>query len=143
MRVLRTIFLLLPFCGLAWTADLKVRVLDPNSEAVAGAQITLYPAGTSTPVALRTSSSESMVTIDGLSDGHYQLQVLAPGFAPQSIDVSVPTETAVDGEACDCRRVGDRGGNSNPHSYAAGGFGSKHLDARERAVAGDATRGGF
>ena len=95
MRVLRTIFLLLPFCGLAWTADLKVRVLDPNSEAVAGAQITLYPAGTSTPVALRTSSSESMVTIDGLSDGHYQLQVLAPGFAPQSIDVSVPTETAV------------------------------------------------
>jgi outer membrane cobalamin receptor len=72
-------------------ADLKIKIVDPHSAAVAGAQVSVFPADSATPVAVLTSSSEGAVSLGGLSDGRYRVQVLAPGFAPQTVDVPAIT----------------------------------------------------
>ena len=38
-------------------AEIKVRVVDPQSAVVAGAQVTLFAAGSSTPLAVQYSSA--------------------------------------------------------------------------------------
>ena len=90
MRVFRAVVSLVLLSVSVLAADLKVRVVDPHSNAVADAQVSLFPANESTARAVLTTSGEGMIMLTGLADGHYRLQVLAPGFAPQSVDVSVP-----------------------------------------------------
>ena len=82
----------------AFAADLKLKVVDPNSAAVPGAQVSIFAADQS--VLLRSASTAGDGTADlaGVADGRYRVQVLAPGFAPYSSDVSLPqssTMTAV------------------------------------------------
>src|SRR5277367_3987605 len=84
MRALRASFLIFVVLAVASAADLKVKVIDPQSAAVAGAQVTLL--GTESAISsakIATTSAEGIATFPGLST-HYQLQVqvLAPGFAP-------------------------------------------------------------
>jgi vitamin B12 transporter len=90
MRVFRAVISLVLLTVSVLAADLKVRVVDPHSNAVADAQVSLFPANESTPRAVLTTSGEGMITLTGLADGHYRLQVLAPGFAPQTVDMSMP-----------------------------------------------------
>jgi vitamin B12 transporter len=84
MRALCASFLIFVALAVASAADLKVKVLDPQSAAVAGAQVTLLgteSAASSTRIA--TTSAEGIATFGGLSStSAYQVQVLAPGFAP-------------------------------------------------------------
>ncbi len=90
MRFVRTVvviaFLSLP----VFAVDLKVKVVDPNSSAIGSAQVSLLPAEQSTPVGVLITSAEGLVSFTGISDGQYRLQLLAPGFAPQTVDVTVP-----------------------------------------------------
>jgi vitamin B12 transporter len=90
MRVLRTVVSLLFLSAWLLAADLKVKVVDPHSDAVAGAQVSVFPGGTATPTAVLMTSGEGTVSFSGLPDGRYQLQVLAPGFAPQTVEVVMP-----------------------------------------------------
>jgi vitamin B12 transporter len=90
MRVFRTVVSLALFSASLFAADLKIRVVDPHSNAVPGAQVSVLPADGSTPVAVLSTSGEGMVSLNGLTDGRYRVQVLAPGFAPQTAEVSVP-----------------------------------------------------
>ncbi len=62
MRVLRTVISLVVVSTSLFAADLKIKVVDPHSEAVAGVQISVFPADTSTPAAVLTTSSEGTVT---------------------------------------------------------------------------------
>lgn len=71
----------------ASAADLKIRVLDPQSAAVAGAQVELLKKNSSTPVAVANTSAEGVVQFRGLEDDAYSVRVLAPGFAEQSVEV--------------------------------------------------------
>jgi outer membrane cobalamin receptor len=94
MRALRAWFLLFVALAAASAADLKVKVVDPQSAAVAGAQVSLSSRCTDTPQEVVTSSSEGVATFGGLRVTHspspacpLHLQVLAPGFAPQTEDV--------------------------------------------------------
>jgi vitamin B12 transporter len=83
MRALRASFLLFVLLAAASAADLKVKVIDPQSAAVSGAQVTLFVTGanpSSTKTA--TTSAEGIAVFGGLPSSAYQLQVLAPGFAP-------------------------------------------------------------
>jgi vitamin B12 transporter len=89
MRFARTVVVAL-LSASAFAADLKVRVVDPNSSSVSSAQVSLLPAGQTTPVGVLLTSSEGVASFTGISDGQFRLQVLAPGFAPQTIDVTVP-----------------------------------------------------
>jgi len=88
MRVLRTVFFILLSASL-FADDLKLRVLDPHSEPVSGAQVSVFAVDSSTPLAVLTTSSEGMVALNGMNRGRYRLQVLAPGFAPQTSDIMV------------------------------------------------------
>ena len=90
MRVLRTIVSLLFLSASLLAADLKVKVVDPHSDAVSGAQVSVFPGGTATPTAVLMSSGEGTASFSGLRDGRYQLQVLAPGFAAQTVEVAMP-----------------------------------------------------
>ncbi|MGB7823070.1 MAG: TonB-dependent receptor plug domain-containing protein, partial [Candidatus Sulfotelmatobacter sp.] len=88
MRALGALFLLFVFLAAASAADLKVKVVDPQSATVSGAQISLFSKGTDTPLKIVFSSAEGMATFPGVSSGNYQIQVLAPGFAPQTEDIA-------------------------------------------------------
>lgn len=80
----------------ASATDLKIRVIDPQSAAVSGAQVQLAPSGNSTPIAVQETSSEGIVIFHDLAKGTYQLKVLAAGFAVASEDVSPSnTETTI------------------------------------------------
>src|SRR4029077_3825523 len=98
MRILCASFLLFVSFAAASAADLKVKVIDPQSAAVAGAQVSLLSRGTQTFLRIATTTAEGIATFDGLnsselSSGGYQVQVLAPGFALQTSDVSATHET--------------------------------------------------
>jgi outer membrane cobalamin receptor len=84
MRALRASFLIFVALAAASAADLKVKVLDPQSAAVAGAQVSLLSKGTDSPLRTATTSAEGIATLGELSSGSYQIQVLAPGFAMQT-----------------------------------------------------------
>jgi outer membrane cobalamin receptor len=90
MRVVRTVVSFVFLSAFVFASDLKIRVADPNSAAVSGAQVSVFPADTSTPVAVLDTSAEGIVSFTGLADGHYRVQVLAPGFAPLTPDVTLP-----------------------------------------------------
>jgi vitamin B12 transporter len=88
MRALRASFLLLVTIAAASAADLKVKVVDPQSAVVSGAQVTLFSKGSDTALKIATTSAEGIATFGELSSGSYQIQVLAPGFAPHTEDVA-------------------------------------------------------
>src|ERR1700678_4549977 len=97
MRALRASFLPFVLLVAASAADLKVKVVDPQS-AVAGAQVSLFASVPSASVTRKllfttTTSAEGVASFTGLtteiSADAYQVEVLAPGFAPQA--EKVPT----------------------------------------------------
>ncbi len=87
MRALRASLLLFVALTAASAADLKVKVIDPQSAAVAGAQVSLLSKGNDTALKSATSSAEGVATFNQLPSGTYHIQVLAPGFAAQTQDV--------------------------------------------------------
>jgi vitamin B12 transporter len=71
----------------AAAADLKIKILDPQSAAVAGAQVQLFQTNLEKPAAVGLTSAEGVVSFPLASPGTYKLRVLAPGFAAETIDV--------------------------------------------------------
>ena len=99
MRALRASFLLFVALAAASAADLKVKVIDPHSAVVAGAQVLLTSKCTGTSVAVVTSSALGVATFAGLRIADLpsgkcplHLQVLAPGFASQIEDVATHSD---------------------------------------------------
>jgi vitamin B12 transporter len=88
MRALCASLLLLVALAAASAADLKIKVVDPQSAAVRGAQVSLSSKGTAAPLKTATTSTEGIATLGDLSPGNYQIQVLAPGFAPYIEDLT-------------------------------------------------------
>jgi outer membrane cobalamin receptor len=83
---LLSVFLL--FSAAASAADLKVKIVDPRAAAVAGAQVSLLPNASDKPVKVATSSAEGIVSLGEAPAGSYRIQVLAAGFAPQTVAVA-------------------------------------------------------
>jgi vitamin B12 transporter len=76
------------FCvSAAFAADLRVKVVDPHSAAVAGAQVSIYRQGESIPVQVRSTSGdgETVFHLEGATG--LRAYVLAPGFAAAWADV--------------------------------------------------------
>ena len=100
MRVFRIfIFLGLVAPGLislsAFAADLTIRVVDPNSAAVVGVQVSIFSQQSTTPLGVLTTSTEGKVVMSGWQAGSYRVQVLAPGFSPANVDVSLPQDSTI------------------------------------------------
>lgn len=72
----------------ASATDIKIRVVDPQSAAVSGAQVELLVPGSSTIRAVQKTSAEGVVIFHDIEDRSYRCRVLAPGFASGSVDVS-------------------------------------------------------
>ena len=72
----------------AAAADLKVKVVDPQGASVAGAQVSLERAGEGKVLATLRTSAEGSGILRLPDSGRYQIQVLAPGFAIETVDVS-------------------------------------------------------
>ena len=93
------VFATILLCALAASAaEIKIRVIDPQSAAVNGAQVSLWrpgvPAGqnTASPLAVENTSAEGVVSFHNAAQGPYRVQILAPGFAAQTIDISSSAE---------------------------------------------------
>jgi vitamin B12 transporter len=83
-RVFSCVILLLMAAS---AAELRIKVVDPQSAAVAAAHVTLmYPAD-STPAQVAATSAEGVAVFHPTSIGPYHIQVFAPGFAVQDADI--------------------------------------------------------
>jgi hypothetical protein len=71
----------------ASAADIKLKVVDPQSAAVAGAQVELFRADSSIPAAIQTTSAEGLAVFRGLDAASYRARILAAGFAEQTEDI--------------------------------------------------------
>jgi vitamin B12 transporter len=95
MRFSQVFAVLLLFVAAVSAADLQLKVVDPQSAAVSGAQVTLSRSAVpghenvASPIAVQLTSVEGLVSFRNIAEGSYRVQILAPGFAAQTID-SVP-----------------------------------------------------
>lgn len=82
----------------ASAADFKLKVVDPQSAVISGAQVTLWrspasgQADVGSPIALQRTSVEGVAVFRNIPDGSYQLRILAQGFAPQTLDLRPSAE---------------------------------------------------
>lgn len=91
-RIFASIFPLFIFVSIA-SAEIKIKVVDPQDAAVAGAQVQLLEPGKPAPRAAQNTSAEGLA-IFREPPGSYRVQVLAPGFAVETIDISSKAEAA-------------------------------------------------
>jgi vitamin B12 transporter len=75
----------------ASAAEIKIKVVDPQSVAVASAQVLLLNPEGNAPVFTGTTSGEGTVTFRANASASYRVRILAPGFAAET--ESVPSET--------------------------------------------------
>jgi vitamin B12 transporter len=97
--LLISLSVLVPLAALA--ADLRIKVIDPHSAAVAGAQVAIYLQNAANPVEMRNTSGDGQVSfpLDRFSTdqkARLRVQVLAPGFAESWSEIeAAPASTLV------------------------------------------------
>jgi vitamin B12 transporter len=104
----RRFFTVVLFSISAWSADLHIKVVDPNSAAVPSAQIELFSGSSSRALALQAASAQGSADFRDVPSGELLVHVLAPGFAEQwqsrhgtgetlvvQLKLAVATETVV------------------------------------------------
>src|SRR5262249_11313265 len=72
----------------AFAGEFQVKVVDPRSVPVAGAQVSVYRAGDSTPLQVRITAGDGIATLNVESADALQVEVLAAGFAAARADVT-------------------------------------------------------
>jgi vitamin B12 transporter len=88
MRAFYVSFLLFVALAAASAAELKIKVVDPQSAAVAGAQVSLFSKESDAVLKFATTSAEGIANFGDVASGRFHIQVLAPGFAPQTEEVN-------------------------------------------------------
>jgi vitamin B12 transporter len=93
----------------ALASELTVRVVDPQSAAVSGAQVEIYSENSTRPAAVQTTSGQGIAEFRNSVSSGSRVHVLAPGFAEQwqiiesdrnstvtiALHLAVATETVV------------------------------------------------
>jgi vitamin B12 transporter len=93
LRLVCIYSLLLSLSSAVLAADLKVKVLDPQSAVVAGAQVILLEPDRSAPLDVATTGADGTAIIRSNASAALRVRVLAPGFAPTTVDVETPGES--------------------------------------------------
>src|SRR5205085_11869298 len=88
--VLLATLLFLCLSALTFAQNFEVRVLDPNSIAISGARVTIYPSTSNTPIAAQNTSGGGIAYFSAIPAGDYRIQILAAGFAPQPVTSKLP-----------------------------------------------------
>jgi len=91
--MVRSVFFVLLFLPALFASEIRVRVVDPRSAAIAGAQVSVYRRGESTPLQVRTTAGEGVATFDINASGPLTVEVLAPGFAAAQASVQSSSST--------------------------------------------------
>jgi len=94
MHVFATVFLLL-LSLTACAAELKIKVVDPSSAAVSGARVSLVRSGDSKLLATKITSADGTTSIQLPAAGSFQIKVLAPGFAAETVALPLERELTV------------------------------------------------
>ena len=80
----------------ALASELRVKVVDPQSAALPGAQVELFAQNSTRPAAVETTSAQGVAHFRDVLSGDLRVHVLAPGFAEHWISVASPgTEVTV------------------------------------------------
>jgi outer membrane cobalamin receptor len=89
----------------ALASDLTIKIVDPQSAAVPGAQVQLFSQDSPRPAAVQTTSAQGVAHFRDVPSGELRVRVLAPGFAEQwtpasnpAAEVTVPLKLAVQTE---------------------------------------------
>jgi vitamin B12 transporter len=85
LRTPRVVVSIVLFLATASAAELKVKVLDPQLAAVAGAEVILLQQDRSVDV--EVTSAQGIALLRGALNGESRIRILAPGFASQEIPV--------------------------------------------------------
>lgn len=85
MRAIRASFLLLVALVAASAAELKIKVVDPQSVAVSAAEVMLLAKNGSTTPRTLSTSAEGTADFGALPAGSYSIKVLAAGFGAQTL----------------------------------------------------------
>jgi outer membrane cobalamin receptor len=83
------------FLAAASASSIKIKIVDPQSAAVASAQVELTQVGANRTPHIAQSNAEGEAFFPDVSAGHYQVRVLARGFTAETTEVSGPSETTV------------------------------------------------
>jgi vitamin B12 transporter len=87
-----SVVILLSICTSALASELTVRVVDPQSAAVSGAQVELFSQGSTRAIAIQTTSAQGTAQFRDVPSGPLRIHVLAPGFAEQWNSISDAAE---------------------------------------------------
>jgi len=97
------------FTTSASASDLTVKVVDPQSATVSGAQVELFGGTSTRPLSIQTTSAQGVARFRDVPSGAVRMHVLAPGFAEHwqsvadagpagvtvTLELAVATETVV------------------------------------------------
>src|SRR5581483_4738566 len=78
-RLLAVVFLSIS----ALASELTIKVVDPQSAAVPGAQVEIFSENSATPQAVQTTSAQGIAQFRNVTANVSRVHVLAPGFAEQ------------------------------------------------------------
>lgn len=92
-RVFANLFLSLFFLVSLASAEIKIKVVDPQGAVVAGAQVQLLQTGKPVVVAVQNTSAEGLATFRTEASSSYRVQVMAAGFAAANAGLSPSVET--------------------------------------------------
>jgi vitamin B12 transporter len=92
MRFIRILTSVICLLAAASAAEIKIKVVDPQGAAVAGAQVLLLEDHSASPFVAPTSA-EGLAIFRGIGTGPYQVRVLAPGFAVETTTLSAANDS--------------------------------------------------
>jgi len=74
------------------SAEIKIKVVDPQDAVVAGAQVQLLRVGKAAPAAVLSTSAEGVVIFRETASSSDRVQVRAPGFAAETVELSAKSD---------------------------------------------------
>lgn len=95
MQILRVVLSWLLLSSIVAAADLTIKVVDPSTSPVAGAEVRIFRISDGVPVGTQLTSAAGTAVFTGLGAGRYRAHVLAPGFAAGDISLESSQGTAV------------------------------------------------
>ncbi len=87
MKFSRLLVLVVCLAAVA-SAEIKIKVVDPQGAAIAGAQVQIFGSGSAKLLATRATNAEGIVSFDASVVAAYRIRILAPGFAEVVQDLS-------------------------------------------------------